>query len=926
MEDGINSVNRKMRIEMKARFIVAAMLLGGMALMAACQKEAQDMIPEVASQKTIMLTTEGYTEPGAQTKTSVLDNTVQWVDKDYVYITDSRRWVNVSGGKAYIDATGLSAPVCGYHGFGSTTSGYGPGGGLTNGNTTTPTVYAQSQYLAKFTGGRQVMPVPMAAYSETLEESITFKHLTAAVKVMLRNSTGSTLYVDEVVVKTNTHRINGNVTLNLTDANLGMAASYSSSSEADRKVKVCLAEALAIPDGNSSYSIQVPILPISGDALTIEVKCHTATNDYLYSKTLSDASDLVTLARNEMLTARLDINPANPTVTNRTVVDLSGLTENYTASDGEILTGTLPKTGTACKISVAAGATVTLKDVSINKDGEWSEFNGGKYKGAGINCQGNATLILEGTNYVRCMDSGLSGIHVPTNCTLIIQGDGALTAYPSYGAGIGSGYKAACGNIIIAGGNITAISNYSAAGIGAGCTACGNITITGGNITVTGSGTGIGSSYDGATCGNITITGGTVSATSTEYDCSGIGSGYGNNGSATCGSIIITGGTVTATGHGTGAGIGCARAHANSTCGTITILGGTVTATKGASATYSIGGHPSYCGTVTIGGVEGAITDSPYIWPAMAKDLSASATANTYMVSAAGYYAFNATVKGNGGLDPLTGLTATTIDPADIAGVSVLWELYGQGRAIKHNGSSYNISYSDGYVYFSTPDSFTPGDACVAIYDSSGNILWSWVIWATPEPSTMTHNTKTFMDRNLGAINVDNCMRGFLFEWGRKDAFSAANGGYDVYPYVPVASSVFTHSNGSASTMAYTVTHPTEWIRPSTGYSWMSSASEYGAKPWSADVKTIYDPCPAGWRIPTKENITGITGLPNTGICGGYDPSETYKGFGNPDKGYYWTASTDDGNDDRAYAFCNDGRDINHWGQDQGYAIRPVRE
>ena len=308
------------------------------------------------------------------------------------------------------------------------------------------------------------------------------------------------------------------------------------------------------------------------------------------------------------------------------------------------------------------------------------------------------------------------------------------------------------------------------------------------------------------------------------------------------------------------------------------------------------------------------------------EDLGAAETANTYMVSEPGKYRFKATVKGNGGLDPLTGTTATTIDPARIAGVKVLWELYGQGRAIRHDGSAYDISYSDGYVYFSTPDTFTPGDACVAIYDSEGTILWSWVIWATPEPSTMTHNTKTFMDRNLGAINVDNCMRGFLFEWGRKDAFSAANGGYDVYPYVPVASFVFTHSNGSASTMAYTVTHPTEWIRPSTGYSWMSSASEYGAKPWRADVKTIYDPCPAGWRIPTKENITGITGLPNTGICGGYDPSETYKGFGNPDRGYYWTASTDDGDDDRAYAFCNDGRDINHWGQDQGYAIRPVRE
>lgn len=607
---------------MKTRYIAAAMLSGCVVLLTACQNEIIDVpiaeeIQEAPPVKTIMLTTEEFKSDAPSTKTSVLDNSVQWVDKDYVYITDSRRWVTVSDGNAYIDATGLTAPVHGYHGFASTTGGYGPGGGITNANTTTPTLFAQSQYLARFVDGRQVMPVPMAAYSETLEQSLTFKHLTAAIKVMLRNSTGSTLYVDEVVVKTNTHRINGNVTLDLTDANLGMAAYYSSSSEADRKVKVCLAEPLAIPDGNSSYSIQVPILPISGDALTIEVKCHTATNDYLYSKTLSDASDLVTLARNEMLTARLDINPANPTVTSRTVVDLSGLTENYTASDGEILTGTLPKSGTPYKVNVAAGATVMLRDVSINKDGEWNEFTvASSFLSAGINCQGDATLILEGTNYVKCLDSSSPGIHIPTNCTLIIQGEGTLTAYPSYGAAIGSGWKRAGGNIIIAGGNINAVSNWSGAGIGAGQTACGNITITGGNVSVTGEGTGIGSSSDVGACGNITITGGTITATATKYDNSAIGAGYGNNGNASCGSIIITGGTVTATGHGTGAGIGCSRANANSTCGTITILDGTVTATKGASATYSIGGNPSYCGTVTIGGVEGAITDSPYTWPA----------------------------------------------------------------------------------------------------------------------------------------------------------------------------------------------------------------------------------------------------------------------------------------------------------------------
>ncbi|MBR6465678.1 MAG: DUF1566 domain-containing protein [Bacteroidales bacterium] len=308
-----------------------------------------------------------------------------------------------------------------------------------------------------------------------------------------------------------------------------------------------------------------------------------------------------------------------------------------------------------------------------------------------------------------------------------------------------------------------------------------------------------------------------------------------------------------------------------------------------------------------------------------AVDLSETECANTYIVSSVGYYKFNATVKGNGGLDPLTGTTATTINPSTIAGVKVLWELYGQGRAIKYNGA-YDISYSDGYVYFSTPDTFVPGDVCVAVYDASDNILWSWVIWATPEPGEKIHNGSVFMDRNYGAIDVGNCMRGFLFQWGRKDAFSAANGGYDVYPYVPVAANVFNWVYGLQS-MEYTIAHPTTWIRYPSGASngnWTSD--NLSAKPWRADVKTIYDPCPQGWRIPTKDEISDISGLPNTGIGGGYDPNDYYKGFGNPGTGYYWTASTDDGNDDRAYAFCNDGRNIKHWSQGEGYAIRPVRD
>ena len=571
---------------MKQKIFIA---LAACVLLAACQKEIiETVVPEGA----ILLTTESYTD---ESKTSVQDFSVQWENNDRVWVNNYYYFVNVSDGKAYIDAPDITAPIYGYFGWKS-------GSGWT---TTTPTIGVPSQYTTRMSGGRQKIDLPMVAYSATLEDAIQFKHITAAVRVMLKNSTGSTLYVDEVVVKTSTHRINGNATLDLTDADLGMAAYYTSSSEADRKVKVCFGEPIAIADGNSDNSVQVPILPISGDALTIEVKCHTATTHLNYSKTLSEASQLVTLARNEMLTARLDINPANATTTERTVVNLSTVSgSSYTVYDGQVLTGTLAN---CTKIIIAAGATVTLKDASINANGAWNVDG----RGSGLNCDGDATIIVEGTNTIHYLDEYKGGIYIPENYTLVIQGSGTLNAIGYYGAGIGGVDNRHGGNVIIAGGTVNASSRLGA-GIGCGAEkSCGNITITGGTVTATSlQGAGIGTSTYSGTCGTVTITGGNVTTTGP----SGIGTGL-NWG--TCGDIVITGGTVNATGtNSTGSGIGCGvNSGDKGTCGNITILSSvtSVTATKGASAPYSIGA--TNCGTVTIGGVTGAITTSPYTYP-----------------------------------------------------------------------------------------------------------------------------------------------------------------------------------------------------------------------------------------------------------------------------------------------------------------------
>ena len=192
--------------------------------------------------------------------------------------------------------------------------------------------------------------------------------------------------------------------------------------------------------------------------------------------------------------------------------DLSKLTADYMAKDGEILTGTL---GGQYKITISDGATVTLDNVSINANG-----SGDSYNVAGLTCAGDATIILSGTNTVKGFSASYPGIFVPISKNLTIQGEGSLDASSNgSAAGIGGGMNIACGNITIAGGTITATGGEYSAGIGGGFgVSCGNITITNGVTKVTATKgnyalNSIGAGYNGS-CGTVTI-GGVEGAIST---------------------------------------------------------------------------------------------------------------------------------------------------------------------------------------------------------------------------------------------------------------------------------------------------------------------------------------------------------------------------------------------------------------------------
>ncbi|MBQ6759892.1 MAG: hypothetical protein IJP47_00505 [Prevotella sp.] len=172
---------------------------------------------------------------------------------------------------------------------------------------------------------------------------------------------------------------------------------------------------------------------------------------------------------------------------------LSG-SENYTAQDGDVLTGS-----TSGTVTIAGNANITLNNSTIN---------------GGIVCKGSATITLVGTNSVSGA-TNKAGIQIGgSGTTLTIKGNGSLTANgddQSAGIGLSRAWNPASdvtgGDIVIEGGNITANGGSQwGAGIGTGV--------------IYGNG-----SAKTARIGNITIKGGTVKATGGS-DSDGIGTGY----------------------------------------------------------------------------------------------------------------------------------------------------------------------------------------------------------------------------------------------------------------------------------------------------------------------------------------------------------------------------------------------------------------
>ncbi len=291
----------------------------------------------------------------------------------------------------------------------------------------------------------------------------------------------------------------------------------------------------------------------------------------------------------------------------------------------------------------------------------------------------------------------------------------------------------------------------------------------------------------------------------------------------------------------------------------------------------------AYAPTTTSGDTEGSVivtgyTETGYtvmrtLYVGFKESISLeSVQSNSMVVSTPDrIYTFNPRRKGE----------LTTEDLPEATSCEILWQSENTPISYVHLNADGMLSF---YVNLDEEDvdedddeeDLIEGNAVVYAMDDDGCAIWSWHIWITEsEIGEINMNGNTFMDRNIGARANSNdstddilLSYGLYYQWGRKDpfiypAYYNGSGGIDDSMTDQYSNSFgyeIIDSLGTDGTLDYALSYPWHYMcsDEQENHDWLYTADD---DLWSgsSSSKSIYDPCPKGWIMPTSDQLAALT-------------------------------------------------------------------
>lgn len=153
------------------------------------------------------------------------------------------------------------------------------------------------------------------------------------------------------------------------------------------------------------------------------------------------------------------------------------------------------------------------------------------------------------------------------------------------------------------------------------------------------------------------------------------------------------------------------------------------------------------------------------------------------------------------------------------------------------------------------------GSALVVLKNGS-TILWSFLVWVS---NSGVENSA------LGGGNI-------FFQWGRKDPMAVIETDYlnpGDPPYIKSGCTLGTYPQGAVNSLVYSIQNPSVYIAPApesnSDSDWFADSSDNRDDSlWNGagGAKTVWDPCPEGWRVPSRSTITDLPSSDKWGYVG----------------------------------------------------------
>ena len=252
-------------------------------LLAACQKEKPSWLE---------ITLEAYNN---NHKVVVDGATATWDASETIRINSGTAdIVRQANGHTYIAADAIGAPIRALYPASLTGDALG---------SNSQTIDLPAVYHYRSSGGHQVLDLPMAAYSASIDGPLHFMHLTGALYFTVTNTTGGQLTLDSLVVVSDSYSLSGSRSIDF--AALGATGPVDAATAADRRVALVFDREALVLDANASCTLMVPVAPVGdGNHFSVRATGHRQGTRYTFAHTQTDGG---TLVRNQLGYAAMSI-------------------------------------------------------------------------------------------------------------------------------------------------------------------------------------------------------------------------------------------------------------------------------------------------------------------------------------------------------------------------------------------------------------------------------------------------------------------------------------------------------------------------------------------------------------------------------------------------------------------------------------------